>query len=95
MMTNMAVGDELPFAVFVLKYAVAVVHGVVANGYQTIHDKDENKIETQLFPETTTVPVMQKTYGEPQRGRKEKMFPRGPRGASLAFAPASVANPRI
>ena len=31
-MTNMAVGDELPFAVFVLKYAVAVVHGVVANG---------------------------------------------------------------
>ena len=94
-MMGVAVGDELPFAVFVLDHAVAVVHGVVADGYQTIHDEDEDKVEAELLPETTTVPAMRKTYGEPQRGRKAKMFPRGPRGASLAFDAASAANPRI
>ena len=73
---GMAVGDELPFAVFVLDHAVAVVHGVVADGYQTIHDEDEDKVEAELLPETTTIPAMRKKRtGSPNEEGRQKCFP--------------------
>ena len=79
-MMRVAVGDELPFAVFVLHHAVTVVHGVVADRDQAVHDEDDNEIEAEFLPETSTVPTtIKKTYGEPQRGRKESRLPRGPR----------------
>ena len=39
-MMSIAVGNKVPFSVFVLYTAVAVVHGVRANRDQSIHDED-------------------------------------------------------
>ena len=69
---RVAVGDELPFAVFVLHHAVAVVHGVVADRDQAVHDEDDNEIEAEFLPETSTVPTTFKKSTENPSGAERK-----------------------
>ena len=61
------VRNHLPLSVLVHERSVAVVHCVVANGDQSIHDEDHAEIEAELSPEATTPQYKNElNYGVPQ-----------------------------
>ena len=86
---------QLPFTMVIDEKSITMIESVVSNGNQAVYNKNHTEIETQLPPESSIVNHFTKTYGAPQRGRKENIEAKGPRGASAAFEAVSVAKNRF